>query len=328
MTTPNGHSDSQAGRKTYAAGLEEALSSADEADREMLRSVWMQVEDLDNLDAVDESRKIATRDAILAAARESQPKPHVFRLPSLRLVQLRPVVVAASILALVGISFTFAPEVHVISAPLGSVSAVHYTLPDGSEGYLSAGSELRYSDSFGDGTRLVALKGEAVFDVVKDESPFVVQTYDTRVAALGTSFSVRSWNGDIESETVVSVREGRVAVAARYADEHNVELQKDEQLRAGSLLSAGDAIVTQNTVHTFNWIGGGIDFVNMPIGNVLSELSRRYDIVLSAPSSIRDRRITLLPSEMATVEDILVDMSAAVNIRYRKIAGGYEFFLN
>jgi len=219
-----------------------------------------------------------------------------------------------------------APDIHVVRAPHGSTEALSFALPDGSTGYLSAGSELRYSDTFGKRVRTVALKGEGMFDVAKDGSPFFVDTYNTRVAVLGTSFSVRAWASDIAPETIVKVREGKVAVSRRYVRSQGVNLEPAQQINVLPQQAVLTESVRPTSEHSFNWLSGGVDFVNMPIGSVINELSRRFDVRLDAPMSVRDRRITLLPSDKASLEDVLVDISAALSIRYRKIAGGYEFY--
>ena len=167
-----------------------------------------------------------------------------------------------------------------------------------------------------------------MFDVAKDGSPFFVDTYNTRVAVLGTSFSVRSWVSDVEPETIVKVREGKVAVSRRYVRSQGVNLEPAQQINVLPQQPVLTKSVRPTSEHAFNWLSGGIDFVNMPIGSVFNELSRRFDVLLDAPISVRDRRITLLPSDKASLEDVLVDISAALSIRYRKVAGGYEFFLD
>ena len=273
------------------------------------------------------------RVVLIEAAAASEPaapapielRPIRFRL---QLVHVRSLAVAAAITMLVSMSFLLAPDVHTIEAPLGSTQAVAFELPDGTAGYLSAGSALTFSDTFADGVRNVALKGEASFDVAKTGARFIVHTRDSEVSVLGTEFAVRSWPGDIEPETVVSVLEGRVAVQKRYGSDHPVELTDLQQLRVRDGIDISAESLSATTEQTFSWISGGAEFVNMPIGNVLSELSRRHNVILDAPPPIRDRRITLLPQPGASIEDVLVDMSAAVNVRYRKIAGGFEFYLD
>jgi len=64
-------------------------------------------------------------------------------------------------------------------------------LPDGSEVWLRAGSELEYGKDFGVSGRSVNLTGEAYFDVARNPGlPFYVNTPSMRVKVLGTIFNV------------------------------------------------------------------------------------------------------------------------------------------
>ena len=83
------------------------------------------------------------------------------------------------------------------------------TLPDGSVITLNKEAELTYPSSFKNNTRSVTLRGEAFFDVKPDpEKPFIVKVNDVTIRVLGTSFNVRSVNGNTE----VIVETGRVEV--------------------------------------------------------------------------------------------------------------------
>lgn len=55
-------------------------------------------------------------------------------------------------------------------------------------------SELRYPVAFGEGVREVELKGEAYFEVEKNEDkPFIVKTDEFNVRVLGTSFNISAY---------------------------------------------------------------------------------------------------------------------------------------
>jgi transmembrane sensor len=84
------------------------------------------------------------------------------------------------------------------------------TLSDGTNVELNAKTRLRVM--FSDHARVVRLiEGQALFQVTKDPSrPFIVESEDTRVRAVGTAFDVyRRPTG-----TTVTVVEGRVAVTS------------------------------------------------------------------------------------------------------------------
>lgn len=83
-------------------------------------------------------------------------------------------------------------------------------LRDGSAVTLNSDSEIRVD--FDEGIRRVRLvRGEALFDVAKDPGrPFVVEAANTRVTAIGTSFTVNRVSG---RDVQVLVREGVVELA-------------------------------------------------------------------------------------------------------------------
>lgn len=72
--------------------------------------------------------------------------------------------------------------------PAGKKSIL--TLSDGSKVYLNSASEISYFSEFDDSLRVVKLSGEAFFKVQKEARPFVVETEQTKIIVLGTSFNV------------------------------------------------------------------------------------------------------------------------------------------
>lgn len=80
-------------------------------------------------------------------------------------------------------------------------------LPDGTKVFLNHNTTLSYAEDFGRDTRTVTLKGEAYFDVKRDENhPFVIQANGTEVRVLGTSFNVRAYDKKVN----VAVTSGKV----------------------------------------------------------------------------------------------------------------------
>ena len=78
-------------------------------------------------------------------------------------------------------------------------------LPDGSQVWLNAGSNLDYNNSnFTKGIREVSLNGEAYFDVVKNpEKPFIIHTRKMDIKVLGTSFNIRSYSDEKFAEAAL-----------------------------------------------------------------------------------------------------------------------------
>ena len=77
-------------------------------------------------------------------------------------------------------------------------------LPDGSTVVLNSESTISYPNTFADNERKVVLVGEAFFDVTKNqEKPFIIETKNTEIKVLGTSFNVNANLPDNQVEVFV-----------------------------------------------------------------------------------------------------------------------------
>ena len=145
-------------------------------------------------------------------------------------------------------------------------------LADGTTVHLNAGSKLTDPVRFVGKRRLVALEGEAYFDVAEDENhPFVVRTHLGDVIVLGTAFNVNAYiNASVCYTTLVR---GKVQFSAP-----NVE--------AITLLPGEQAVVSANgsekrTVDLeeyVGWVEGLYVFNNRSLGEIMETFERWYDI--------------------------------------------------
>lgn len=145
-------------------------------------------------------------------------------------------------------------------------------LADGTTVHLNAGSKLTYPVRFVGKRRLVALEGEAYFDVAEDENhPFVVQTHLGDVIVLGTAFNVNAYtNASVCYTTLVR---GKVQFSAP-----NVE--------AITLLPGEQAVVSANGSEKrmvdleeyVGWVEGLYVFNNRSLGEIMETFERWYDI--------------------------------------------------
>lgn len=102
--------------------------------------------------------------------------------------------------------------------PSGKKSMI--TLSDGTRIYLNSESEISYTPEFSDSLRVVSLKGEAFFEVQKESRPFVVETQETKIHVLGTSFNVNQRdNGSL----MVALVTGKVRVNDQRGNQVNLE---------------------------------------------------------------------------------------------------------
>ena len=229
--------------------------------------------------------------------------------------------VAAAVALIVAVGWWSMPIEHY--APLGDVVSV--TLPDGSTAQLNSGSTLSYGRSFRVlGKRSVDLNGEAFFDVRKHENPFSIVTFDARVTVLGTRFNVRAWPGEREGETTVAVEYGRVALEG---EEDRVVVEAGQALRMREGRVAADSLGL-SIEDALAWRDGGLIYKNRPLGVVLADVRRQFDVdVRVEPASAETTRIVLARRSPGDAEDVIRDLAAGVeNMRYRVLAHGYVLY--
>lgn len=148
------------------------------------------------------------------------------------------------------------------------------TLPDGSQVWLNAASQLTYKISKTSRERLVELKGEAYFEVTKDANrPFKVLSKGQVVEVLGTHFNVSSYDDDPSVKTTLA--EGAVRIV-ETGGHRNVVLEPGQQatLDSGNRLSVAQVEVSD----AIAWRNGKLNFNQSDIYAVARQLSRWYNV--------------------------------------------------
>jgi len=103
-------------------------------------------------------------------------------------------------------------------------------LPDGSQVWLNAGSNLDYNNSvFNKDLREVTLNGEAYFDVTRNpEKPFIIHTKKMDIKVLGTVFNVRSYSD--EKITEAALIKGSIEVTLKDRKDQKIILKPNEKI--------------------------------------------------------------------------------------------------
>lgn len=103
-------------------------------------------------------------------------------------------------------------------------------LPDGSQVWLNAGSNLDYNNStFNKELREVSLNGEAYFDVTKNpDKPFIIHTKKMDIKVLGTVFNVRSYSDEKIAEAAL-IR-GSIEVTLKDRKDQKIVLKPNEKI--------------------------------------------------------------------------------------------------
>ncbi|MGX1929785.1 FecR family protein [Flagellimonas sp. 2504JD4-2] len=140
-------------------------------------------------------------------------------------------------------------------------------LPDNSEIILNADSRISYSEKNWDNERNVGLKGEAFFKVAKGEK-FTVSTEQGTVAVLGTQFNVENREDFFE----VTCFEGLVSVTFN-GQETKLPANTSFLVINGKQVDTSTPNATQPS-----WMSNESSFERIPLGYVLDELERQYNI--------------------------------------------------
>lgn len=152
------------------------------------------------------------------------------------------VAVALLLLAFAGFQFYYSSgsSNKTYTTTLGEKKLVR--LSDGTVIHLNAGSELRTDDQYGISNRSVYLRGEAFFEVKRDENhPFIVFTTAMQIKALGTSFDVRAYDNEAITET--SLITGLVEVVLKENNNQVVLLHPNHKIAWRNM--GGDVLVSR-----------------------------------------------------------------------------------
>jgi len=172
------------------------------------------------------------------------------------------------------------------TTPVGQRASL--LLEDGTHVRLAPRTTIGVTRGFGRQTRVVTLRGEAIFDVPNASGvPFVVQTGAVTTRVLGTRFDIRRYDTDVR--TRIAVVSGKVVVAGR--------VHSGMTLTAGAIGDVTDStaiVVSQDAAaRAIAWGDGILVFHKAPTADVLAELTRWYGYeFLLADSALATKNVT------------------------------------
>jgi transmembrane sensor len=197
-----------------------------------------------------------------------------------------------------------------IEAKKGQKSNV--ILPDGSRVQLNSESKLTYGTDFNQNNRLLKLSGEAYFEVAKNkECPFIVNTGNLSVRALGTAFNIKAYNTDCSVSAILT--KGKVRVSSLT---QSVDLTPNEQVELNK--GTGKLTVTKldNALKSIGWLNNQLHFNNCTFEEMVASLSRIYNIEIYFNSeSIKKQRFSGTINN-SSIESLFKILSLSAPIRY------------
>lgn len=162
-------------------------------------------------------------------------------------------------------------------------------LEDGSVVTLLPGAELTVEKSFPASTRVVDLKGDAIFSVAKSKvHPFVVRADGFSTKVLGTVFKI-SQSG---KKKAVDLYEGKVAVSSPGVP---VSFLKPNQKWTNFGIAHTTAVISINPVkNSAKKVSAilSLSFNDVPLKEVVNVLESSYSTNILYPKDAEDKKIT------------------------------------
>lgn len=162
-----------------------------------------------------------------------------------------------------------------LSVPYGK--RVTLTLADGSCLWVNSGTTVIYPTIFSGNKREIFIEGEIYAEISHDEKrPFIIKTDRLEISVLGTSFNLSAYRDDSFKRIVLV--SGSVKINENGT---NTQLKPNQAYTS----SQGEYnIETVNTEIYTSWREGLYIFQDEPIGNILQQLGRYYNVTMLFPS--------------------------------------------
>lgn len=188
-----------------------------------------------------------------------------------------------------------------------------FILPDGTKVWLNERSRLTYPEDFHRKKRMVALKGEAFFEVWKDtQRPFTVAMSDLQVEVLGTSFGASCYRKEAKEEVIL--KSGSVKISCNKSAQP-VTLKPNERLTY-SPFDGNIRVDSIDVANRYRWYERYLSFENARFGDILANIEHRYRVDVKPLTSVSmDKRLslTIIHEPLETIMDV---MSTLLPIRY------------
>lgn len=180
----------------------------------------------------------------------------------------------------------------------------HLVLADGTEVTLNAGSTLTYPTSFSGNERVVKLRGEAYFDVSREDRPFRVETRSHTVEVLGTQFNLSAYDDETWAKTTLIAGSVILKLPDQAAEQTLTLTPGNHGVVIGNKMVSEPANIPSDLA----WIRGRFDFDGKRLREVLREISRWYDVDVVYEDDVPDIEFfggTFRNGSLTTILDLL-----------------------
>ena len=224
------------------------------------------------------------------------------------------------------------------NVPLGSKASI--VLKDSTIVWLNAGSKLRYSNNFGNTSRTVFLVGEGYFEVAKNtKKPFIVETSEVNIRALGTKFNVKAYPDDNSLETILiegliivekndqseilGLERGtllrpheRITIKPGFVSETSEKKSLNTEKNKSPKKTAIFSKVENTNIYT-SWKENTWEFKSEKLIDLARKLERRYDVCISFDDKTLKEESFTGKLENESLEQVMkaLELSSRVKIK-------------
>lgn len=188
-------------------------------------------------------------------------------------------------------------------------------LEDGTIVHLNSNSELRYPEKFIGSRREVFLSGEALFEVKKAETPFVVIVNEMEVKVYGTKFNINSYNHDNIQTMLI---EGSVSVKTDR-DSAEIFIQPNQLLTVNS--SGITRLSDVSPERYISWTAGYICNDGEPMSNLLDNIAKWYGVEFIYTQNVKDININASLNRTRPLEEIIKAIETISGLKIIKQEG-------
>jgi transmembrane sensor len=188
-------------------------------------------------------------------------------------------------------------------------------LTDGSHIWLNTMSILKVPKIFSKKEREITLRGEAYFEIARDESkPFKILTGNTVTEVLGTSFNVEldTLSGNVK----IVVNSGKVAFY-NSGDKRNKEILLPGNLAVFLMKDQVIKVSSNDDLNFLSWKTGTLKFYNTPIDQVCNELTRHFNKKVFSTITAKDLKLTGT-FQNDSLEEILSTIKLTLDVHVSK----------
>ena len=203
-----------------------------------------------------------------------------------------------------------------LSASYGEIT--EKVLSDGTEVWINSGSTIYFDKNFKASERVVALSGEACFDVEKHRSkPFVIKTEHLNIRVLGTQLNIRAFSED--GRSVVTLATGAVSIETPNGKSY--EINPNQQLIYNN--TTAEVTIEDVVASDFmRWRSGLLLFDNANFGEIVSDIERHYNVKIVIDDNI------VTPNDIYTIKFVNQEsLDRALSILYELI-GGFSYTIS